>query len=272
LKFFALEGETMPKTTIQTIKAAKNERKLVMITAYDALFSRLIAPEADMLLVGDSLTMSFGGFSDTLPITMDEMIYHTKAVCRGASDAFVVFDMPFGAGATIKSALKNAIRAYQETNASAVKIEGGSEKAKVIKKLSQNAIGVIGHIGLTPQFARQSGGFKVQGKDDAAVAKLIDDARAVEDAGAFAIVLEGVKANAAKPIAQSVSIPVIGIGAGADCDGQVLVWSDLLGFFEAFKPKFAKRYMQGAALVKEAVAKFAEDVRTGTFPTAEESY
>jgi 3-methyl-2-oxobutanoate hydroxymethyltransferase len=260
------------KTTIETIKAAKNARKLVMITAYDALFARLIAPEADILLVGDSLSMSFGGYSDTLSVTMDEMIYHTKAVCRGAGDAFVVFDMPFGSCSTIDAALDNAIRVYRETNASAVKIEGGAEKAELVKTLSQNAIAVISHIGLTPQFARQSGGFKVQGKNDAAVKKLIGDAKALEEAGAFAIVLEGVKANAAKPIAQSVAIPVIGIGAGADCDGQVLVWSDLLGFFEAFKPKFAKRYMQGAALAKEAIAKFADEVRSGAFPSADESY
>ncbi|MDR3163058.1 MAG: 3-methyl-2-oxobutanoate hydroxymethyltransferase [Helicobacteraceae bacterium] len=262
----------MTKTTIQAIKAAKNTRKLVVITAYDALFARLIAPQADILLAGDSLAMSFGGHSDTLPITFDEMIYHTKAVCRGASDSFVVFDMPFGSCASAKSALGNATRVYKETDASAVKIEGGTEKAEVIKRLTGNAIAVMGHIGLTPQFARQSGGFKVQGKDDAAIERLIGDAGAIEEAGAFAIVLEGVKASAAKPIAASVKIPVIGIGAGADCDGQVLVWSDLLGFFEAFKPKFVRRYLEGAALVKEAISKFADDVRSGAFPSEQESY
>ncbi|MDR0747405.1 MAG: 3-methyl-2-oxobutanoate hydroxymethyltransferase, partial [Helicobacteraceae bacterium] len=186
----------MAKTTIQTIKAAKNAKKLVVITAYDALFAKLIASEADIVLVGDSLAMSFGGFCDTLSITLDEMIYHTKAVCRGAIDAFVVVDMPFGSCASAKTALENATRVYKETNASAVKIEGGAEKAEVIEQLTTNAIAVMGHIGLTPQFARLSGGFRVQGKDDAAIEKLIEDAKAVEEAGAFAIVLEGVKANA----------------------------------------------------------------------------
>ncbi|MDR2152968.1 MAG: 3-methyl-2-oxobutanoate hydroxymethyltransferase [Helicobacteraceae bacterium] len=262
----------MSKITIETIKAAKNTRKLVTITAYDALFARLIAPEADIVLVGDSLAMSFGGHNDTIAITLDEMIYHAKAVCRGASDSFVVFDMPFGSCANAKTALESAIRVYKETDASAVKIEGGVEKADVIKRLTTNAIAVMGHIGLTPQFARQSGGFRVQGKDEAAIAKLIDDAKAVEDAGAFAIVLEGVKANAVPRVVQSVKIPVIGIGASADCDGQVLVWSDLLGFFEAFKPKFVRRYLEGATLAKEAIAKFAADVRSGAFPSAAEFY
>jgi 3-methyl-2-oxobutanoate hydroxymethyltransferase len=243
-----------------------------MITAYDALFAALIAPEADIVLVGDSLAMSFGGHSDTLSITFDEMIYHTKAVCRGAPDSLVVFDMPFGSYSSAKNALENAIRVYKETDASAVKIEGGAEKAEVIRRLTTNAIAVMGHIGLMPQYARQSGGFKVQGKDDAAVEKLIADAKAIEAAGAFAIVLEGVKANAAKSISQSVGIPVIGIGAGSDCDGQVLVWSDLLGFFEAFKPKFARRYLEGATLAREAIARFAADVRSGAFPSADESY
>ncbi|MDR0663934.1 MAG: 3-methyl-2-oxobutanoate hydroxymethyltransferase [Helicobacteraceae bacterium] len=262
----------MTKTTVETIKAAKNARKLVAVTAYDALFARLIAPEADILLVGDSLAMSFGGHSDTLPITLEEMIYHTKAVCRGAADSFVVFDMPFGSCPNAKTALENAIRVYRETNASAVKIEGGVEKAEVVKRLTDNAIAVIGHIGLTPQFARQSGGFKVRGKDAEATQRLIEDAEALENAGAFAIVLEGVKALAAAHVVRSVKIPVIGIGAGKECDGQVLVWSDLLGFFEAFKPKFVRRYLEGATLAREAIAKFAADVRSGAFPNPEESY
>jgi 3-methyl-2-oxobutanoate hydroxymethyltransferase len=260
------------KTTVQTIKAAKDKQKIVMITAYDALFAKLIAPFADILLVGDSLAMSFGAHSDTLSITIDEMIYHTKAVCRGAKDAFVVLDMPFGSFSTPAIALKNAVRVYKETNACAVKIEGGAEKAEVVKTLSDNAIAVMGHIGLTPQFARLDGGFKVRGKDETSAQKIIEDAKAIEAAGAFALVLEGTKAVAAKSIAQSVKIPVIGIGAGADCDGQVLVWSDLLGFFEDFKPKFARRYLEGATLAKEALKQFAADVRSGAYPNENEIY
>ena len=262
----------MAKITISAIKKLKGERKIVMITAYDALFSRLLATSADILLVGDSLNMSFGGQNDTLSVTFDEMIYHTKAVCRGAPESFVVLDMPFGSVSTRKLALKNAERVYRETAANAVKIEGGEERAEIVRHLTQHSIAVMGHIGLMPQFARSEGGFKVKGKDEKAVEKLVRDARAIEEAGAFCIVLEGGKAAATRVITEAVSVPVIGIGAGKEADGQVLVWSDLMGFYEPFVPKFARKYTDGAALVRSCAAHFRNDVIGGVFPSSEEQY
>ena len=225
-----------------------------------------------MILVGDSLAMSFGGQSDTLSIGMDEMIYHTKAVGMGAPNAKIIFDMPFGSETDRETALHNAVRAYKETKACYVKIEGGCEKAEIIEHLVRNKIAVVGHIGLMPQFARAEGGYKVKGKSEAEIKKLLLDAKAVEAAGASAIVIEGVKSEVAKQITESVSIPTIGIGAGADCDAQVLVWSDMLGFFEEFTPKFVRKYMDGAALAKKAFEGFANDVKSGDFPNEKESY
>jgi len=218
----------MKKVTINDIQKAKNSEPLVMITAYDALFTKLFDPYVDMILVGDSLNMSFFGASDTLSATFEQMIYHTKAVCNGRKRAFVVFDMPFGSYTTKDEALKNAISVYKETDADAVKLEGDASKAEVVKHLVQNGIAVIGHIGLLPQFVRSQGGYKVQ-RDET---KLLHDAKAMEEAGAFCLIVEGVEATIAAKITKSISIPVIGIGAGNATDGQVLVWSDLLGFFE----------------------------------------
>ncbi|MDR0408459.1 MAG: 3-methyl-2-oxobutanoate hydroxymethyltransferase [Campylobacteraceae bacterium] len=258
--------------TITSIKNAKNSEKLVMITAYDALFAAIFNNKTDMILVGDSLNMSFNYAGDTLSVSTDMMIYHTKAVCKGAPDTFVITDMPFGAYLSEQAALKNCTRIYQETNSNAVKIEGGKERANIVKSLTRNSIAVMGHIGLMPQFVRSEGGFKIKGKDDESTQKLIDDARAIEDAGAFCIVLEGVKEDAGKAVTKAVSIPVIGIGAGRYTDGQVLVWSDMLGFFEKFRPKFVKQYLNGADLVKKAVEQYAEDVKSGKFPNDEFIY
>ncbi|BCD67519.1 3-methyl-2-oxobutanoate hydroxymethyltransferase [Nitratiruptor sp. YY09-18] len=256
------------KHTITTIKAAKNKEKLVMVTAYDALFAKLFAPYVDMILVGDSLNMIFAGSPDTLSATMEQMIYHTQAVCAGAPESFIVFDMPYGSYTNKKSALKNAIRVYKETTADAIKLEGGTEKASIIEHLVENGIAVMGHIGLQPQSVRSEGGYKVV-RD---AKKLLQDAKALEKAGVFAIVLEGTEAHIAKEVAKSVDIPVIGIGAGVDVDGQVLVWSDMLGFFEDFKPKFVKKYLDGATLVKKAVSQYAKEVKEGKFPTKDYSY
>jgi len=258
----------MKKITISQIKAAKGNRKLVMITAYDALFAKLFDEQVDMILVGDSLNMIFAGRPDTLSATMDQMIYHTQAVCAGAKKSFIVFDMPYGSYIDKSTALQNAIRVYKETQADAVKLEGGKEKAPVISHLVQNGIAVMGHIGLMPQHVRAEGGYKVKADEQ----KLVEDAKALEAAGVFAIVLEGVKADIAGTITQAVSVPVIGIGAGKDVDGQVLVWSDMLGFFEDFTPKFVRRYLDGAKLVKEAVENYAKDVQNGDFPSQKESY
>ena len=260
------------KLTISAIKKCKGEKPLVMITAYDALFAKLLEPSADMILVGDSLNMSFAGRSDTISATLEQMIYHTNAVCMGAKNSFVVCDMPFGTYTCKEDALKNAIKVFQDTPADCVKIEGGEDKAEVIKHLTDNGIAVCGHIGLLPQSVRSEGGYKVKGKTEDEREQLLKDAQAVEEAGAFCMVIEGTKAEVARAIAQSVSIPVIGIGAGADVDGQVLVFSDMLGFFEEFTPKFVKKYLDGATLVKNALKEYADEVVRGEFPKEEHTY
>ena len=254
------------KHTITSIKKSKGGTPLTMITAYDALFARLFDPIADIILVGDSLNMSFAGAPDTLSATLEQMIYHTKAVCTGAPNSFVICDMPFGSDTDKARALDNAIRVFRETPADAVKLEGGSAKAEIIRHLTSNGIAVCGHIGLLPQAVRSEGGYKVKGKDEAQVTQLIEDAKAVEAAGAFCMVLEGVKAEAATAVAKAVSVPVIGIGAGSGVDGQVLVFSDMLGLFEAFTPKFVKKYLNGADLVKEAVTAYKTEVQSRAFP------
>jgi len=255
-----------------TLSRLYKKEKLTMITAYDALFAKIFDEIVDVILVGDSLNMSFFGESDTLSATMEQMIYHTKAVCNGAKNAYIVFDMPFGSYNTPEDALKNAIRVYKETKADAIKLEGGIEKAETIKFLTDNAIAVVGHIGLMPQFSRSEGGYKVKGKDEISKNKLLEDAKAVEEAGAVMLVIEGVKEDVAREITESVNIPTIGIGAGRYTTGQVLVWSDMLGFFEEFKPKFVRRYLNGAEIVRSAVKKYVDDVVNGKFPGEEEIY
>ena len=260
------------KMNISKIIKAKNNKKLTVITAYDALFAKLFEDTADMILVGDSLNMSFAGKSDTLSATHEQMIYHTNAVCAGAKTAFVITDMPFGTYINKDQALQNAVKVYQETNAAAIKIEGGEDRADIIKHLTSNSIAVMGHIGLMPQYVRSEGGYKVRGKTKEDEEQLIRDAIAVEKAGAFSIVVEGVMSSVAKKITEAVNIPIIGIGAGNVTDGQVLVWSDMLGFFEEFKPKFVRHYMQGASLVKEAVNQYRNDVQDSSFPSKKEEY
>ncbi|MEA3383612.1 MAG: 3-methyl-2-oxobutanoate hydroxymethyltransferase [Campylobacterota bacterium] len=260
------------KQTVTSIQKNKGVKKLTMITAYDALFSKLFDDEVDFILVGDSLNMSFAGNSDTLSIGMDEMIYHTKAVCNGAKNTFIICDMPFGTYTNEDVALKNAMRVYQETNADAVKIEGGQNKANIVKYLVENSIAVVGHIGLMPQNVRSEGGYKIKGKDDLNIQSLIQDAISIQEAGAFLLVVEGVKPEAALAITKAVSIPVIGIGAGIDTDGQVLVWSDMLGFFDDFKPKFVRKYLDGASLVKQSVQQYVKDVENKEFPSNIETY
>ena len=260
------------KMTISSIKKSKGLAPLVMITAYDALFASLFEESCDMILVGDSLNMSFAGKADTLSATMDQMIYHTNAVCNGAKNSFVVCDMPFGTYTNQVDALENAIRVFQETDADCVKIEGGESKAEIVKHLTSNGIAVCGHIGLLPQSYRSEGGYKIKGKTSDEALSLIEDARAIEDAGAFCLVIEGVIAEVAQEVAQSVDIPVIGIGAGNQVDGQVLVFSDMLGLFEEFTPKFVKKYLDGAALVKDAVKSYAGEVKVRDFPQSEHTY
>lgn len=260
------------RMNITKIKNSKNNKKLTMITAYDALFSKLFSEIADMILVGDSLNMSFAGKPDTLSATLEQMIYHTNAVCAGAPKAFVILDMPFGSYINEDQALSNAAKVYAQTNAAAIKIEGGEDRAHIIEHLTKNSIAVMGHIGLMPQYVRSEGGYKVRGKSKEDEEQLIKDAIAVEKAGAFCIVVEGVMSDVAKKITEAVSVPVIGIGAGNVTDGQVLVWSDMLGFFEDFKPKFVRHYLNGAELVKEAVNQYRSDVQDLSFPSKEEEY
>jgi len=258
--------------TITSIQKNKGTTPLTVITAYDALFASLFDTKVDIILVGDSLNMSFNAKPDTLSASMEVMLYHTKAVCAGAKDTFIVCDMPFGTYTDEKTALLNASLVYSQTNAHAVKIEGGMSRAPIVKALTQNSIAVMGHIGLMPQYVRSEGGYKVRGRTEEDVCALIEDAKAIEQAGAFSLVIEGVVEEAARRISESISIPTIGIGAGKYTDGQVLVWSDMLGFFQAFQPKFVKRYLDGATLVQNAVEAYVKEVQERTFPETQYTY
>lgn len=256
--------------TITEILRKKNVEKITMLTAYDAMFARMFDGEVDMILVGDSLNMSFYGASDTLSTTLEQMIYHTKAVCNGAQISLVVCDLPFGSAVAPQIALESALRVFKETRAHAVKLEGGAEITPIVRCLVQNGIAVMGHIGLKPQLVRLEGGYKIKGEQE--MQALLADAKALENAGVFCIVLEGVRAEVAKKIACSVCVPVVGIGSGVDVDGQVLVWSDMFGFFEQFKPKFVRKYLEGSTLLKGALKQFVEDVKSSKFPSLDESY
>jgi 3-methyl-2-oxobutanoate hydroxymethyltransferase len=260
------------KITLRAIEKMKGVEPIAMITAYDALFASIFDSQVDMILVGDSLNMSFYGKNDTLSATLEQMIYHTKAVCQGAKRAFIVFDMPFGTYSTKEEALKNAIRVYQETSADAIKIEGGREKAEIVKHLTQNGIAVISHIGLKPQSIRADGGYIIRGKSQADRDSLLEDAKILEEAGAFMVLLEGMRSEIATKITKELRVPTMGIGAGGGTDGQVLVWSDMFGFFEEFKPKFVKRYLDGASLIREALEEYVDEVKSGKFPDDKYSY
>lgn len=259
------------RVTVYDIINKKGVQPIVMITAYDALFVRLFDDYVDIILVGDSLNMSFNGKKDTLSLKMSDALYHVKAVLQGAKRAFVVADMPFGSYQDERSALKNATK-FIKAGADAVKFEGGLKAAPIVKRLVGEGINVMAHIGLMPQFVRNEGGYKVKGRSEADEARLIEEAQALEHAGAFSAVVEGTLSPVAAKVAKSVQMPIIGIGAGADVDGQVLVWSDMLGFFDEFKPKFVKRYLDGANLVRTAVEAYAREVREKTFPSNEFEY
>lgn len=267
----SIQNTIKSMTTTQILKK-KGVEKITMLTAYDALMAKIFDGEVDMILVGDSLQMSFFGESDTLSATLEQMIYHTKAVCRGAKSSLIVCDMPFGSTTTPERTLQSAIQIYKETKAQAIKLEVGFEGLQSIQILVENGIAVMAHIGLKPQFVRSEGGYKVQGKTQESVESLIKLAKDIEQKGAFSILLEGVRAEAAKAITQSVGIPVIGIGSGADVDGQVLVWSDAFGFFEEFKPKFVRQYLKGVELLRQGVRQYVKDVKSGGFPNEQESY
>jgi len=261
-------------STTDVREMKKRGDKIVMMTAYDYPSARLVEEAgADLILVGDTLGMVVLGYDSTLPVTMEEMIHHTRAVVRGTQRVLVVGDMPFMSYQTgWQDAMTNAARFMKEANCGAVKLEGGVRSAEIVRRLTEAGIPVMGHIGLTPQSVNQLGGFKLQGKTPAAAVQLMHDAQALEQAGAFAIVLETIPAPLAKLLTQRLSIPTIGIGAGVHCDGQVQVFHDLLGLFDAFAPKHARRYAEVGATIREAVARYAADVRSGAFPTAKESF
>jgi 3-methyl-2-oxobutanoate hydroxymethyltransferase len=263
------------RVTIHTLKTMKERGdKITMLTAYDATFARLLdESHVDILLVGDSLGMVVQGNDTTLPVTVEEVVYHTRAVARGARRAQVVADTPFMSYQTsLEQALLNAGRMVKEGGAHAVKLEGGAQHAELVSRLVACGIPVMGHIGLTPQSFHQMGGFKIQGRETGATERLIADARALADAGAYAIVLEGIPTEIARAITESVDVPTIGIGAGPDCDGQVLVIYDLLGMDDSFKPKFVRRYEQLATRIRTAVDAYVADVRDSRFPSAAESF
>jgi 3-methyl-2-oxobutanoate hydroxymethyltransferase len=257
--------------TVLEVRARKGRGKLVMVTAYDATFAGILDQAGvDILLVGDSLGMVVQGHANTLPVTLDQVIYHTAAVARGARHAQVVADMPFMTyQVSPEQALLSAGRLVQEGNAHAVKLEGGERAGAQIEKIVAAGIPVMGHVGLTPQSVHELGGFKLQGRDAASARQLVDDARAVERAGAFALVLEGIPAELAAEITSTVTVPTIGIGAGPSCDGQVLVCYDMLGMNPAFKPRFLKTYAELHGTISDAARTFAEEVRSGQFPAEE---
>ena len=263
------------KNTAATFAAAKAKgEKLSMLTAYDYSTAKLEDESGiNGILVGDSLGNVVLGYEDTVSVTMEDMIHHGAAVARGAKNALVVVDMPFMSyEVTVEEAVRNAGRLMKEGRAGAVKLEGGVRVAEQIRAIVKAGIPVMGHIGLTPQSINVFGGFKVQGKSEEAARALLADAKAVEEAGAFAVVIEAVPAALAQMITDAVSIPTIGIGAGAGCDGQILVYQDMIGMFSDFTPKFVKRYANVGEVMREAFANYAAEVASGAFPTVEHTY
>lgn len=263
------------KNTVMTFRNAKKEnKKLTMLTAYDYSTAKLIDESGvNAILVGDSLGMVMLGYEDTLAVTMEDMIHHTACVARGAKNALIVGDMPFMSYQTsVYDAVVNAGRLIKEGHAHAVKLEGGIEVCPQIKAIVNSSIPVMAHIGLTPQSVNAFGGFKVQGKDEEAARKVLEAAKAVEQAGAFAVTLECIPSELARVITESISIPTIGIGAGNFCDGQILVYQDMLGMFSDFTPKFVKRYADIGVQMKEAFKKYIEEINMGEFPEPVHSF
>jgi len=261
-------------TTASFLKAKKDGEKISMLTAYDYSMSKLIDEAGvDSILVGDSMGMVVLGYENTLQVTVDDIIHHTKAVARGAKRALVIADMPFlSYHVSVEDSVRNAGRLIQEGNAHAVKLEGGLEVIDKVEAIVKAQIPVIGHLGLTPQSVNIMGGFKVQGKDEAQAKKIIEDAKLLEKAGAFAIVLECVPEKLAKIVTESINIPTIGIGAGKYCDGQVLVTQDMLGMFSDFVPKFVKKYSDVGTSIKDGVKEYINEMQKGIFPEEKHTF
>ena len=266
--------DTTPVTVPEILRRKSSKKKITALTAYDFSFAKLLdATDLDIILVGDSLGMVSQGQENTLAVTMDNMIYHTRAVKKGVKRALVVSDMPFMSyQVSVEQALTNAGRLIQDGGASAVKLEGGTLMADRVRVIDRAGIPVMGHIGLTPQYVHQLGGYKVQGKNYLDYQKIKQDARDLQSAGVFALVLEGIPSQLAEEITAELKTPTIGIGAGAKCDGQILVLNDMLGLNQGFVPKFVKQYAQMADSLKNAVAEFIQEVKTESFPSQEHIY
>ncbi len=254
------------------IKMKNNNEKITCLTAYDYTSAKIIDRAGiDIILVGDSLGMVMNGYDSTIPVTLEEVIYHTKAVKKAVNRAFVVADMPFGTyQIDINTAVENAVKLVKATEAAAVKIEGGKEAAPLVERLVNAGIGVMGHIGLKPQSINTMGGYKIFGKNGAE--SLIEDGKALENAGVFAVVIEGVSSKSAAEITNNLNIPTIGIGAGAGCSGQILVYHDVFGIFTDFKPKFVKRYANVAEIIDNAAKTYIKEVKSGVFPDKDHSF
>ena len=262
----------MKKPTVRELKGKKGAR-LAMLTAYDFPSAKLVAEAGiDLILVGDSLGMVVLGYDSTLPVTVDDIVHHTRAARRGAPDAFLIADMPFLSYGTPEQALATAARLMKDAGADAVKLEGGVESVPAVEALVRAGVPVLGHVGLTPQTASALGGYKLQGKDEENARRIVDGAAALEAAGCWGVVLELVPAELARIVTQRIAIPTIGIGAGAHCDGQVLVFHDVVGLFSGFTPTFVKRYAEAGNAIREACARYAEEVRSGVFPADAQSF
>ena len=262
----------MTKPTVFDLKRKKGAR-LAMLTAYDYPTARLVSEAGvDLILVGDSLGMVVLGYDSTVPVTMEDMVRHTAAARRGAAQAFLIADMPFLSYGTVQDALANAGRLMKEARADSIKLEGGVEVVPIVEALVRAGVPVLGHVGLTPQTASALGGYKLQGKDEAQARRIVEDAAALEAAGCWGVVLELIPAPLAKLVTGRIGIPTIGIGAGPDCDGQVLVFHDLVGLFSGFTPTFVKRYTEAGAAMRDAIASYAAEVRAGEFPGEGQSF
>jgi 3-methyl-2-oxobutanoate hydroxymethyltransferase len=260
-------GARLTRISIPDLVARKGKDKIVCLTAYTTPMARALDPHVDLLLVGDSLGMVIYGFESTLPVTLDMMVLHGAAVRRGSEHACLVVDMPFGSyQESTEQAFRSAARLMKETGCSAVKMEGGRELASTVEFLTKRGIPVMGHVGLMPQSVNTLGGYRARGRASDEAAGVMADAIAIAEAGAFSVVVEGVLEQVAQAITARIPVPTIGIGASADCDGQVLVAEDMLGLFGAFKPRFVKRYAELADDIAAAAAHYAADVRTGSFP------
>lgn len=260
------------KINIKHLQDKKSKEKIICMTAYDALFAGIFDGLVDLILIGDSLNMSFNGKKDTIDLSLDNIIYHSIAVSNAVKTSFLVADMPFGSYSNKKIAIKNAIKLYQKTSIDAVKIEISGNKRNIISSFVDEGIATIAHIGLKPQFSRAEGGYYTKGKTNESKNRLIEEALMLEEAGAIMILLEGIKNDVATEITSKLKIPTIGIGAGKECDGQILVWSDAFGFFDKFQPKFVRKFLNGREILEEAIKRYIDSIKSGDFPNNSESY